>query len=238
MLFGRYDRIVDQYATMWPLLVPGYLPILNAMRSLVQALPQRPGRVLDLGCGPGSATVAVAPVCSPEAKVTLVDGSAAMVRAAQAILGDHVERALVGDFTSGRFIHEIFDGPPFDLALCSFALHHIDDSQKVEAVDHIAAMLQPGGALLLADEVAVDRPAGQDIVERVRARIIHEHMSAGRITREFWERESALEPELRLPFLPARMEDLSSWMARSGLGVTCPVSVFGSALLVGIKPGG
>jgi hypothetical protein len=73
------------------------------------------------------------------------------------------------------------------------------------------------------------------MVERVRARIIQEHLEAGHISREFWELETSLPAEEQLPFLPSRIDDLTSTMAHAGLAVSCPLVVFGSALLVGLK---
>ena len=35
MGFERYDLIAAHYPTMWPLLVPGYVPIINAMLDVI-----------------------------------------------------------------------------------------------------------------------------------------------------------------------------------------------------------
>ncbi len=235
MRFARYDRIVEHYPTMWPLLVPGYVPILTAMHDIVKVRAGKPERLLDLGCGPGSATAAVAPACHADGTVTLVDGSKAMVTAGARLLGDHVADTVVGDFTDDATADAIFIGGAYDLALSSFALHHITDAAKRGVVGGLARSLRPGGMLLVGEEVASDRPAGWDMVERVRARVIHEHLEAGHISREFWELETSLPAEDRLPFLPCRIDDLTSAMAHAGLAVSCPLVVFGSALLVGLK---
>jgi SAM-dependent methyltransferase len=235
MLFSRYDKIVQHYPSMWPLLVPGYVPILNAMLDIVRARSDRPRIVLDLGCGPGSATVAIAPACQADGRVTLVDGSRGMVEAARALLGSHVADAVVGDFTERPVAERAMLPNTYDLVVSSFGLHHIDDQCKRELIEAAARSLRPGGLMLLGDEVISDRPAGWDMVERVRGRIITDHLDAGRITREFWEIETSLTAEERLPFCPTRVDDLVSFMARGGLAVSCPVNIFGSALLVGIK---
>lgn len=236
MELGRYDRIVEHYATMWPLLVPGYVPILNAMLDVVLAASSRPREILDVGCGPGSATAAVAAACDPQAQVTLVDGSPEMLRAAQAVVSAHVRATIAGDFTAPDIAALAFVPRRYDLVLCAFALHHLSDQDKRLTLEHLAEALAPGGLLLLADEVATDRPAGWDVIERARARWIAGHLGSGRIDAGFWELETTLPSELRLPFLPARVDDLTSWMARAGLAVSCPVSIFGSALLIGIRP--
>ncbi len=235
MNFGRYDRIVSHYPAQWPLLVPGYLPALNAMLDVVGVREQRPKEVLDLGCGPGSATVAVAPACDPAGQVTLVDGSVAMLDAAQSLVQAHVRAAILGDFTEASVAERVFPPDRYDLVLCSFALHHIDDHNKRLTIERMSASLRKGGLLLLADEVVADRPAGWDVVERVRARAIANQLGAGNISKAFWQLETTMPKELHLPFLPTRVDDLTSMMARAGLAVGCPLVVLGSALLVGLK---
>lgn len=234
--FERYDRIVDHYPAMWPLLVPGYLPLLNGMLDVMNVRGERPREILDLGCGPGTATVAVAPACDPNGHVTLVDGSATMLRTAQGLVRAHVREAVQGDFTTPAIADWVFVPDRFDLVLCSFALHHITDDQKRQTIERIGKALKRGGTVLIADEITNDRPAGWDVVERVRARAIQNHVQNGHISQAFWNIETTLPPHARLPFLPSRVEDLTSYLARAGLAVSSPLSIFGSALLIGIKP--
>ena len=236
MHFARYDRIVAHYPSMWPLLVPGYEPILNAMLDVVEVRDNKPRSILDVGCGPGSATIAVAPACHSEGRVTVVDGSPRMAAAAAEMLDGYIRDTFVGDFTEAGTADCVFRDATYDLILCSFALHHLDDGTKRRTIDAMGSSLQPGGLLLLADEVVSDRPAGWEGVERIRGRIIQKHLDAGDITEEFWHLETSLEPEAQLPFLPTRIDDMVSFLARAGLAVSCPVSILGSALLVALKP--
>lgn len=234
--FERYDRIVDSYSTMWPLIVPGYVPCLNAMLETVRAAELRPRDVLDLGCGPGSAIVAVAPACHPDARVTLVDGSSKMLQAAQSVVGSRAVAAICDDFRKHEVLSRITRPLSYDLVLCSFALHHWDDVEKRAVLEALARSVRPGGLLLLADEVIADAPGGWDAVGRVRMRMIDTNISSGRIPKEFVEREAALPSELRLPFKPSRTDEVVSWLARSGLAVAVPLTVFGAALHLALKP--
>lgn len=235
MNFLRYERIVEFYPAMWPLLVPGYVPILNAMQEIVGSLGHRPKEILDLGCGPGSATIAVAPACDPAGSITLVDGAVGMLRAAQALLGNSVKQVISGDFTTPTTAAQAFLPNCYDLALCSFALHHQQDTEKRQIIEALGNSIRKGGVLLLADEVATERPAGWQLIEQVRGRIIQGHLDSGRIPAAFLELETSLPADQHLPFLPTRVDDLTSFMARAGFAVTCPILVFGSALLVGVK---
>lgn len=235
-MFERYDRIVDAYTTMWPLIVPGYVPCLNAMLESVRALELRPRDILDLGCGPASAVVAVAPACHPEARVSLIDGSPKMLAAAQALLGSRVATAVCDDFRKPDVLKKLTKPLSYDLVLCSFALHHWEDTEKRTVLEALARSVRPGGLILLADEVVADAPAGWDVVGRVRARMIDTNISTGRIPQEFVASEAALPAALRLPFRPSRSDEMVSWLARSGLAVAVPLTVFGAALHLALKP--
>ncbi|MEZ4272549.1 MAG: class I SAM-dependent methyltransferase [Myxococcota bacterium] len=235
MDFRRYDKIVEYYPTMWPLLVPGYLPLFGAMLEIVRSMAHKPKDLLDLGCGPASATIAIAPACAADTLVTLVDGSTNMLQAARQQLGDHVSTTFVGDFTRHEVIRDACPDRCYDLILCTFALHHIPDTHKRQVIEYMAHALRPGGLLLLADEVTIDHPGGWKVIEHVRARIIREHLDAGHIDPGFWHIETHHEPDTVLPFLPARIDDMTSWMARGGLGVSCPMHLWGSALLIGLR---
>jgi SAM-dependent methyltransferase len=175
-------------------------------------------------------------VCTADARVTLVDGSAGMIDAARSLLGGAIKDAVVGDFITEAVAQRCFEPGGFDLVLSSFALHHVPDADKRLTLDRIAQALRPGGMLLFADEVATDRPGGWEMVERVRGENIRGHLDAGHLSQEFWEIETSHPEEDRLPFLPARIDELTSFLARAGLAVACPVAYFGSVLLVGIKP--
>ena len=143
---------------------------------------------------------------------------------------------ITADFTNPDVMPRCFAPNSYDLVLSSFALHHVDDDKKRDVIDGIFASLEPGGMLLLGDEVVSDRPGGWDVVERVRSRIIHEQLNNGVILPDFWQLETTLPPQHHLPFLPGRVDDLTSWMARAGFAVSSPIQVLGSALLVGLKP--
>jgi tRNA (cmo5U34)-methyltransferase len=232
----RYDRIVDEYATMWPLIVPGYAPCLNAMLEIVRASDVRPRDILDIGCGPASAVIAVAPACHPEARVTLIDGAPKMLAAAHEAIGPRVTASVCDDFRKTEVLTKLTRPLSYDLVLCSFALHHWDDGEKRTVLESLARSVRPGGLLLLADEVVAEQPAGWDVVGRVRARMIDTNISTGRIPQEFVAAEAALPSEMRLPFKPSRIDEMVSWLARSGLAVTVPMVVFGAALHLGLKP--
>ena len=104
-------------------------------------------RVLDLGCGPGVATTALAEAF-PGATVVAVDGSATMLasvdkRAGRAGIGLRLETRLVdlnGDLEAlGRY----------DLVWAAMSLHHVDD--EVVTLRRVRALLQPLGVLCVLE---------------------------------------------------------------------------------------
>lgn len=111
------------------------------------SLGVREGRALDLGCGPGAIALLLARR-APRLSVLGVDAAPRMIaearRAARDAGLDAKVRFVVGDskrlgLASGRF----------DLVLCNSVLHHL--SAPLPALNEIARVVRPGGALLVRD---------------------------------------------------------------------------------------
>lgn len=118
-------------------------------------------RIVDIGCGPGVGTAALA-AQFPHAAVTAADGSAAMLdraheRFAAVGLADRIDTVLV----------ELPDGvealPPADLLWASMVVHHVGDEAAL--LRQLRHRVNPGGVLALVEhaspvELIVDRRAG------------------------------------------------------------------------------
>ena len=105
-------------------------------------LPPPPARVLDVGCGQGELTTALA-----------VGGYDVLGIDPLAPEGDRFRRILLEDLDP--------DEGPFDAVVASHSLHHVRDLGQ--ALDRIVALLRPAGALVLdehgwdlADEATLD----------------------------------------------------------------------------------
>jgi hypothetical protein len=138
---------------------------LPAMPDVVVRLAgDPPARVLDLGCGEGVSTIAMARAY-PRITVTGIDLDAASIAtardtAARAGLSDRVEFEL-GDASRVR------DRGPFDLATIFEALHDMGD--PVGVLRAVRANLGERGVLFIADErVADEFSASADTVERMQ----------------------------------------------------------------------
>jgi ubiquinone/menaquinone biosynthesis C-methylase UbiE len=102
---------------------------------------QRPATVLDVACGPGNVTRALAEGVSPDGLVIGLDASATML--AQAVNEPAGNTAYVrGDAVDLPFRDGVFD------AVCCFgALYLFDDPWT--ALDDMTRVLKPGGRLII-----------------------------------------------------------------------------------------
>jgi tRNA (cmo5U34)-methyltransferase len=103
-------------------------------------------RILDLGAGTGLLARAVA-AAHPGARLTLLDGSPAMLAEARAALGDHAAY-IVGDLA---------DAPPagpWDAVVSALAIHHLEDGAKRDLFARVHGALAPGGMFVNAEQVS------------------------------------------------------------------------------------
>jgi SAM-dependent methyltransferase len=136
---------------------------LAALPDIQQRLTSGPAAVLDLGCGTGASTMALAELF-PRARVHGVDLDAASVAEATSTAG---QLGLADRVTFERGDAAKLAAPgPFDLVCLFESLHDMAD--PVAALREVRGALAPGGAVLVADERVAERfsPPG-DLVERL-----------------------------------------------------------------------
>ncbi|MFE3444083.1 class I SAM-dependent methyltransferase [Nocardia sp. NPDC059180] len=102
------------------------------------------GNALDIGCGPGKLVRALGAVVGPNGSATGVDPSRTAIEHNRAHDPNH------------RYIQSAaqqLDLPDaeFDVATCTFVMHHIPEQRRATAIDEMFRVLRPGGRLLLAD---------------------------------------------------------------------------------------
>ncbi len=132
-----FDRIAGRYELLNAVMTAGLYKLWN--RKVVRATGLRPGdRALDLACGTGSLTRALANTVGPKGSVLGIDFSAQMLRAAEARPAANVEYRL-GDAT------DLAGVPPasFDAATIAYGARNIPDLDGLFA--EMARVLKPGG---------------------------------------------------------------------------------------------
>jgi ubiquinone/menaquinone biosynthesis C-methylase UbiE len=115
-------------------------------RVLEESDPVPGARAVDLGCGSGQVTLALARRC---ASVLAVDVSEKMIT----LLLENAKKDGVPN-VEGRAVpieHLGLPGGSVDLVVSNYALHHLRDRDKQTAVDEALRWLRPGGKLVIGD---------------------------------------------------------------------------------------
>jgi len=147
---ARLQRRIQRYG--WDLAVTDYVRHWHALLAGVQAelvelaSPAVGEAVLDVACGAGAVTAAVAQAVGPTGRVLGVDLSQAMVDAA----GRHLENQGLLHAVTERMDAEQLTLPDagFDLVVCALGLMYLPDPDA--ALREIARVLRPGGRVALA----------------------------------------------------------------------------------------
>lgn len=136
-----WDLAVDPYAQHWHALLAGVQADLLAL-----AAPQPGEQVLDVACGTGVATLAIAAAVGAGGSVLGVDLSAGMVASAES-------RAQAAGISQARFDRmdaEVLKLPAssFDLVVCALGLMYAPDADA--ALREMHRVLKPGGRAVIA----------------------------------------------------------------------------------------
>lgn len=121
----------------------------DGLRVLIELLPERVERVLDLGTGDGS-TLALVLAARPGAHGVGLDFQEEMLRRAR-------ER-FAGDARVELRAHDLDDALPelgeFDLVVSSFAIHHVVPDRQRALYAEVHDRLQAGGVFMNLEHVA------------------------------------------------------------------------------------
>jgi tRNA (cmo5U34)-methyltransferase len=138
----------------------------TAEELLLDALPQRVGRVLDLGTGDGRLLSLVCS-CHPEAQCVGVDSSPPMLaRAAERFMSD----ATTVEFEVHDLDERLTVSAPFDAVVSGLAIHHLNDERKRALFAEIYELLAPGGVFANLDLVTSATPEQHERFRRAIGR--------------------------------------------------------------------
>jgi SAM-dependent methyltransferase len=122
--------------------------------ALIQAMPRNPGRILDLGCGPGRDLAAFKALGHEPIGL---DATPAFVEMAHAITGCEVWQQT---FLALQLPDQFFDG-----IFANASLLHVPQQSMGQVLQELGRSLVPGGAIVMSlargdGEGFIDRPTG------------------------------------------------------------------------------
>lgn len=143
-----FGLMVESYDSLIRRAVPRYDEMLA---RLVDYLPPSAASVLELGCGTGNLSLALAERY-PQASLTFLDAAPEMLQTTLARL----EEKQGSTAARARFIEATFERidpalGPFDLVVSSISLHHVKD--KASLYRNVYAMVAPGGTFRFSDQL-------------------------------------------------------------------------------------
>lgn len=140
--------MVESYDSLIRRGVPRYDEMLE---RLVDYLPPAASAVLELGCGTGNLSLALA-ARYPGARMTFVDASPEMIEVTRARLNEkHPETDSRSRFVNERFESLGEETGKFDLVVSSISLHHVREKGPLYA--EIRKLIAPGGAFRFSDQL-------------------------------------------------------------------------------------
>ncbi len=119
---------------------------------LARRLDAQPGRrVLDVGCGAGTLTLALARAVFPAGTADGVDAAPEMIAAATRKAGKARRGRAPARFQVATAQHLPFPDGSVDAVVTSLMVHHLPAGDRATAVAELLRVLRPGGRLVIAD---------------------------------------------------------------------------------------
>jgi tRNA (cmo5U34)-methyltransferase len=182
----------------------------TAEDMLLDALPSRLERFVDLGCGDGRLLAAVRSRHPYAAAVGIDTSEPMLARAAERFDGEPLVELREHDLN-----RPLVDLPVLNAAVSGLAIHHLEDERKRGLFGEICALLEPGGVF-----------ANLDLVTSASTRL-HE-----RFRREIGR--AVDDPTDRLADLSAQM----NWLREVGFAeVECHFKWLELSLVIAVKEG-
>jgi len=161
---GEFDAVAPRYDLMVSL-NPGYSRHLRISAERLD-VPQRKARILDLCCGTGLSTLALAEVF-PDAELTGLDGSAGMLERARKKRGLERVRFFQGDATDPAHAGV---GWGYDGIFMAYGIRNIGDPDR--CLRAIYDLLKPGGSLCFHEYSVADSRIARAIWNTVAGGVI------------------------------------------------------------------
>ncbi len=133
----------------------------------------KPGdRVLEIGCGTGSLSLAAKAQAGPSGEVHGIDAAPEMVEVARR---KAARQGADVDFKVGLLQDIPFSRAQFDVVLCSFMIFHMPDDARREGFKEIARVLKPGGQVLIVDSASPEQTPRRGLMARLLTGTMPQH---------------------------------------------------------------
>jgi tRNA (cmo5U34)-methyltransferase len=145
---GYFGAMAESYDSLIRRAVPRY----DEMTArLLEYLPREAESVLELGCGTGNLSLALAHRF-PNASLTFVDASPEMLAGTRARIEESdIELSRQPEYIASRFEDLTLSARSFDVVVSSISLHHVVDKAGVYRTTRAA--LRDGGIFAFADQI-------------------------------------------------------------------------------------
>jgi ubiquinone/menaquinone biosynthesis C-methylase UbiE len=130
----------------------------TARRVTDRALADTDGSetALDIGAGTGAVALGIAAGVDHVYALDISDG---MLDRARTKTGERGVDSVTFGYGSFRDPGGTVDLPAVDLVVSNFAMHHLDDGEKADAIETVAGLLTDGGRFVLGDVIVFDEAA-------------------------------------------------------------------------------
>jgi tRNA (cmo5U34)-methyltransferase len=145
---GQFHFSPERYLELMHNEMPGYEEIQKEVAKA--AAGPAVHDALELGTGTGETATRIMRHY-PEARLTGIDESPAMLAAARAALGH-------SPFLIVQRLEDPLPPGPFDLVFSALAVHHLDGPGKADLFRRVGRVLRPNGRFVLGDVVIPDDP--------------------------------------------------------------------------------
>ena len=152
--FARWEAMQNCY-------VPSRLSRMKLMLDRPGLPPERPVRILDLGCGPGTLALQVLKR-HPNASAVAVDFDPLLLTMGQHLAGKKAERIqfVQADIRREEFWKEYRQS--FDLIVSATAMHWLNDEHLAAVYRRCYRALKPCGWVMNSDHIAGNDPSVQE----------------------------------------------------------------------------
>ncbi|MGD8318847.1 MAG: methyltransferase domain-containing protein [Gemmatimonadota bacterium] len=212
-----YKRLAEDYDTLIRQLVPRYDELVEVVTTELERAGPR--SVVDVGCGVGSLAEAVL-LRLPEARLTAVDASPAMVGRARDRLRRFGPRARVVQADARRFQ----PAGPVDAVCSTLVLHNLPPDERDDAVRAIASWLPRDGVFVWGEFLRFDDPERQAQVVDYRTRFslasgCPRELIAWNYRKEAEDDHPPTSPEILASGRAAGFDDVARIWAHDAFGV-------------------